>query len=31
MTYILYHLARRMPRPLLLALLIVLLAGLARA
>ena len=31
MTYILYHILRRMPRPLLLAVLIVLMSGLARA
>ncbi len=31
MTYILYQIARRMPRPLLVALVIVLMSGLARA
>jgi hypothetical protein len=31
MTYILYHILRRMPRPLLVALLVVLMSGLARA
>ena len=31
MTYILYHILRRIPRPLLVALLVVLMSGLARA
>ncbi len=31
MTYILYHIARRMPRPLLVDLVIILMSGLARA